>query len=164
MGYRVSREYPMSASDFFDRITDPEVIVGRFTQAGDTDVVVERCGADNGGFVVTWRRVSRADIPRFASKIISPKNTLTQTDHWNVASDDGSRTGTLEGTTEGAPASLSGSMTLQATGPDTCRYTIEGTLQMKVPLIGGRIGKWGEGEITKRLEAELDFLETATSH
>jgi hypothetical protein len=158
MSYRVSAQYTADPASVFAVITDPDVVVARFEDAGDEQVTVERCEEEGAGFVVRWTRVATAPLPGFAKKVLSPRNTLVETDRWQAANADGSRSGTFEIETRGAPVKVVGTMRLEAIPSGGTRYTIEGDLQVRVPLVGGKIASWASGYAVPRTEAELAFV------
>ncbi len=58
-----------------------------------------------------------------------------------------------------APAKLHGTRTLTATGGGT-EDTTEGNVEVKVPLIGGKLADWLSGEARKQLTEELAWIVT----
>jgi hypothetical protein len=65
---------------------------------------------------------------------------LDQTDVWEPASHDGSRTGSIRIEMGGAPVHLTGGMTLVGTAAATAA-TIDAKVKASIPLVGGRIEK-----------------------
>ncbi|MDH3705322.1 MAG: DUF2505 domain-containing protein [Acidimicrobiia bacterium] len=158
MTFASDRRYDAEPAIAFALFCDPEVVVARYEAMGDRDIEVQRCETDGDGFVIETRRVVEIDLPGFAKKVLSPTNTMVQVDRWNGPDADGARTGTWEVSVDGAPVATRGSMRLTPDGNGS-RHHIEGTIEVKVPIVGGRIAKWSEGTAADKLEAELDFHE-----
>ena len=65
--------------------------------------------------------------------------------------------GTFEVETKGAPVQTAGTMRLEAQPDGTTKHTIDASLKIKVPLIGGKIERWGKDDFQAQLDHELDF-------
>lgn len=156
MTFASDRHYDADPAATFELFSDPEMVAERYRSMGDRDIEIVRCEPDGDGFVIESRRVVEVDLPGFAKKVLSPTNTMVQIDRWSSPDADGGRTGTWDVSVEGAPVATKGSMRLTPDGGGT-RHHIEGTIEVKVPIVGGRIAKWSEGTAGDKLEAELDF-------
>ncbi|MFR9753809.1 DUF2505 domain-containing protein [Nocardia sp. 004] len=64
-------------------------------------------------------------------------------------------TGTFEARVDGAPAEVRGTLTL--TGGDSATVTAEGTIEVKIPLFGGKIEKAIAEHLTALLKNEAEF-------
>lgn len=92
----------------------------------------------------------------FAREALKPTNTMQQTDEWHHQA-DGSWSGTFDVDVRGAPVHISGTMTLSA-DPDGARHAVTLEMQVKVPLIGGKIADWvGKNDGQRSLDAEFAF-------
>jgi hypothetical protein len=156
MGFSGLRTYDADIETTFAFLCDAENATARYEAAGDSEIEVLRAEADGDGFIVETRRVVEVDLPGFAKKVLQPKNTMTQTDRWDAAAPDGSRSGSYEVSVDGAPVTTEGTMTLEASG-NSCVHHITGEITVKIPLVGGRIAKWSAGTARSSLEHELDF-------
>ena len=58
---------------------------------------------------------------------------------------------------KGAPVHVSGVMRIEPTTTGGTRHTVDGKLDVKIPLIGGRVAKWAESPSQQRLDAEYTF-------
>jgi len=105
----------------------------------------------------TRRTVDIEGLPGFATKVIKPTNTMEQIDRWDAPDTDGSHNGTFTIEVKGAPVKVAGNMSLEPTADGGTRHTVNGKLDVKVPLIGGKIAAWAEGPSQQRLDAEYDF-------
>ena len=89
-----------------------------------------------------------------ARKVLSPTNTMVQTDTWTAAG-DGSWDGTVEVEVKGAPVKMSGTMRLEPDGDDTTMH-LTLSMSVKVPLVGGKIADWaGKNDVPRTMAAEF---------
>ncbi len=156
MGFKGTETYPADSEAVFALLCDPDMITARFEAAGDTDVEVIRCEADGDGFVVETTRTVEIDLPGFAKKVLSPTNRMTQIETWEPADDDGARDGTFTIDVPGTPVRTDGVYELRPTNDGTT-HTIKGNLQIKIPLIGKKLGTFLSGTITKAVADDLAF-------
>ena len=95
------------------------------------DVKVEQVG---DGMKLIIDQVQRTEgVPSFAKKFAGETTRVVQTEEW----DDHSNA-TLVITTPGKPSTITGRITLAASGNSTVQ-TFEGDAKVKVPLIGGKL-------------------------
>src|SRR5690606_26330739 len=99
------------------------------------------------------RRLVDVDLPGFAKRVMKPTNIITTTDDWDRA-DDGSYHGRQLVETQGAPVKISAETTLTAAGDQT-RYAIAVHVEVKVPLIGGKLADWAKGTVRTQLDQEF---------
>ena len=155
MSFEGSHLQPADVETVFDHFCDPDAIRARYENAGDSDVEVIDNGPDGDEWVIRSSRKVTVDLPGFARKVLQPTNTMTQTDRWSAPDDGGGRDGTFEIDVAGAPIEVSGTMRLAPEGDGRTRQTVRGDLSVKVPLIGGRIAKWAQGDSQERLDQEM---------
>lgn len=156
MDFRGHETYPAGFDDTWALLTDREVAVERYEAAGHTDVEVLEWGPEGDGFTMKTKRVVHLDLPGFAKKVLKPANTMVQTERWGPVV-DGSRASTFEVEVQGAPVRISGTSRLDPAEGGATSHTVEGRLDVKVPLVGGKIANWAGGDTQRELEAELGF-------
>lgn len=133
---------------------DPEAIVARYEGMGHRDVEVLECARTDASLVVRTTRVVEVDLPGFARKVLSPTNTMVQTDRWTAAG-DGTWDGTVEVEVKGAPVQMSGTMRLTPDG-DATQMDLTLSMSVKVPLVGGKIADWaGKNDVPATMAAEF---------
>ena len=156
MGFKGTETYAADADAVFAMLCDPEMITARFEAAGDTDVEVVRCEPDGDGFVVETTRTVTIDLPGFAKKVLAPTNRMTQVEIWEAAHADGSRDGTFTISVPGTPVRTEGRYELRPTADGTS-HTVKGDLEIKIPLIGKKLGSFLSGTITEAVADDLAF-------
>jgi hypothetical protein len=157
MPLKGDQTYAAAVDDVFALFTDPEVVRARYEGAGDRDIEILECGPQGDGFVIRTSRTVDVDVPSFARKVLKPTNTMIQTDTWSARDLDGARDGDFDIDVKGAPVHVSGQMRIEPTADGGTRHTVDGKLDVKVPLIGGKVASWAEGPSQQRLDAEYTF-------
>src|SRR5262245_2416749 len=160
MPFSGDQTYTAAIDDVFALFTDPDVVRARYEAAGDRDVEILECGPQDDGFVIRTSRTVDVDLPGFARKVLKPTNTMIQVDTWSARDLDGARDGDFAIEVKGAPVKVAGEMRIEPTAGGGTRHTVDGKLDVKVPLIGGKVASWAEGPSQQRLDGEYDFHRT----
>ena len=164
MAFTGDQTYDAPIDTVFALFVDPSVVAARYEAAGDRDIEIVECGLDGGSprgeTVVRTQRTVDIDLPGFARKVLKPTNTMVQVDRWSERDLDGARDGDFDIEVKGSPVKVRGTMRIEPTAEGGTRHTVEGKIEVKVPLIGGKIAGWAEGPSQLRLDAEYDFHRT----
>lgn len=149
-----SHTYAAPVDVVLDMYADPAAIVSRYERMGHRDIEVLECVRTDESLRVRTSRVVDVDLPGFARKVLSPTNTMVQTDEWSRA-DDGTWDGAVDVEVKGAPVRMSATMRLVPEGEDaTMHVTV--SMSVKVPLVGGRIADWaGKNDVPRTMDAEF---------
>ena len=115
-------------------------------QLHDESELLSAVATTDGGMQVSIRRRLPEGVPGFLKRFLPADGRVVQTDAWRPAV-GGGRTGSWSVTYPGSPGELGGEAALTPAG-DGCRWTVEGSVRMPVPLLGGRI----EGYVAPLLE------------
>lgn len=154
MELNVTHRYDHPADEVFAVLTSFEAVKAKYEALGHSDVtLVSRDEAADGGVTVVTHRIVPLDVPGFAKKVLSPKNSVTQTDRWSGPDTGGVRTGTFTVEAKGVPVSIGGTLRL-APAAEGCTNTITATITCKVPLIGGKIADLVGGDTKKAVTHE----------
>jgi len=157
MAFSGDQTYDAAVDDVIALFTDPDVVRARYEAAGDRDIEILECGPQGDGFVIRTSRTVDVDLPGFARKVLKPTNTMIQVDTWSARDVDGARDGDFAIEVKGAPVKVAGEMRIEPTADGGTRHTVDGKLDVKVPLIGGKVASWAEGPSQQRLDGEYDF-------
>ena len=101
-------------------------------------------------------RVVDVELPGFAKKALKPTNTMVQTDEWSRA---GRRIVVrhVRGGSQGCAGAHLGHDGSRAHRRGL-RHDVALDLQVKVPIVGGKIADWvGKKDVQRTLDAEFDF-------
>jgi hypothetical protein len=151
MDLKTEYEFDADPDAVYAMLTDPEFVRRKSEDAGHTEISVDI----DGGRIVCRRNVA-VDVPGALKKLLSPTNTVTQTDEWE-APVDGVRHGTWKVEIKGVPISLSGAMELAAADGGGSVETITGRIKASVPLLGGKLEKLGYSNFVEQTAQEQDF-------
>lgn len=139
-----------------------------FAMLSDRDFLTEKCETVDAGpgeildlapvgdvFRIKTQRTVEIDVPGFAKKFLSPKNTLVQTDDWgpNVG---GVREGTWTIDAKNVPVAITGTIRLAPDGAG-CTNTIDAHIKASIPLVGGKIEGVVANGTRKTMAGEYDF-------
>lgn len=146
--------YAIAPDAAFERHIDEDFLRRKFEAQGARDIKVDVARSGDNVTLTIDRKVE-ADVPGFAKKVVTPTNTVHLVEEWRPDGD-----GYLcewHAETSPAPSKLRGTRTLTPSGGGTHDAT-EGTVEVKVPLIGGKLADWGAGEAGRTLEDELAWI------
>jgi hypothetical protein len=137
-------------------LQDKTSTVDKYEAMGHRDVKLLELAADETSLRIVSSRVVDVELPGFAKKALKPTNTMTQTDEWR-RNDDGSWSGTFDVEVKGSPVRISGAMTCAPDG-NGARHDVTIDVQVKIPIIGGKIADWaGKNDVRRTLDAEFAF-------
>ena len=122
----------------------------------DGSRVVQREDRPDGGLLFVVSRELPSGVPGFLERFLPADGRVVQTDDWAPAR-GGERHGSWRVEIPGAPARLGGTMRLEPL-PVGSRYTIEGEVSVKVPLVGGKAERFIAEMVHKLAAKEADLL------
>ena len=155
MNFAVHHHYDHPADRVFAALTDFDVVKAKYERLGHGDVtLVERREGDGGAVTLVTRRIVPLDVPAFAKRVLSPKNTVVQTDSWSAPDGRGVRTGTFSVVAKGVPVNVGGTLRLEPEGETACVNTIEAHVDCKIPLVGGKIADFVSADTRKAVDHE----------
>jgi hypothetical protein len=126
----------------------------------DGSRLVRHEATPGGGSTLVVSRELPAGVPGFLEKLLPRDGRVVQTDTWGPAV-DGVRSGTWAVDMPGAPARMGGTMRLEPVDDTSCRYVVDGEIEVKVPLIGGKGESFVVGMFDKLSAKEADVLRGA---
>lgn len=160
MGTKFNAEFTFNtdAENAFGLISDPAYQKEKNEKTGGSDVEADRTDLDNGGVQIVVSRTLPAEVPSFAKKLVGETIETVQTDTWDPANDDGSRTGRTEIEFKGSPMSVKGDYKIANDG-DGSKMTMNFEAKASVPLIGGKIEKVVVEQTNRSVEAEQKIID-----
>jgi hypothetical protein len=159
MQIKDSHTYAAPLDVVLDMFADADATRAKYEGMGHRDVEIRDVARTPETLTIATSRVVDVDLPGFARRVLKPTNTMRQTDEWRSGS-GGGWTGTFAVEVEGAPVELSGEMRL-VPGEGTCTHEVTITMNVKVPIVGGKIADWvGKNDARRTLEAEFAFGDT----
>ena len=122
----------------------------------DDSTTVRRDVAADGGVTLAVSRALPDGAPGFLQRFLPSDGRVVQTDTWGP-DQAGVRRGTWRAELPGAPTEIGGTMRLEPAAGGT-RYSIEGAVKVRVPLIGGKAERFVAELIGKLTDKEHDVL------
>lgn len=152
--FSADENYSISPAAAFERHIDEAFLNQKFEALGARDISVD-VARDGDAVTVTVDRKMDIDVPGFAKKVVKPTNDVHLVEEWRPDGD-----GYIcdwHAKTSPAPSKLSGTRTLSAAAGGVNDRT-DGSIEVKVPIIGGKLSDWLSGEARSEVEAELAWL------
>lgn len=135
---------------------DPDSHVAKFEGMGHHDVtVLEQDQTEDELRIVVTREVDVDGIPGFARKFVKPRNTVVSTDLWQDRG-DGTYGGEFTLDTKGVPVEIAGTTLLTPEG-DRTHYEVSVEIEVKVPLVGGKLADFSKRIVEKQLAHEFEL-------
>jgi uncharacterized protein YndB with AHSA1/START domain len=156
---QVTHHYDADVETVYRLISDPSFIERKYADQGATDIVIESDEVDGAAHNVIRRKVTM-DLPGFAKKVMSPTNTVVQTEQWSTADADGGRVCAYTVEVQGVPSRIKGTVTLTPADGGTTQ-DIEADVKVSIPLLGGKLEKFAIESGTKALAEEATFTQAA---
>jgi hypothetical protein len=152
---RVTHHFGADVETIYALMAAPDFLTRKYTDQGSTDISIDN--DDRGGSALNKiRRKVTVDLPGFAKKVMSPTNTVVQTDDWAQPDGQGRRVCTYSVEVQGVPSRIDGTVTLSPDGDGT-RQDIEAEVKVSIPLLGGKLEKFAVDSGKKALQQEADF-------
>lgn len=153
----MAAEYGGTVEQVHEAFGDERYWLARLTDSGadmyslDSMVVDEQGGID----VVTTQTLRAGRLPGVVTQFHRGDLSFVREERWSPVS-DGRASATVKGSIPGAPANLTGSAMLTPTGSGSrLEFTVE--VEVRVPLVGGKIENFIGGQLVDLLIAEQRF-------
>jgi hypothetical protein len=158
----LEHHYDADVETVYALITDADFMNRKYEAIGGRDVAVDKTDTDGGGCELVTRRTMTVDLPGFAKKVMQPSNTAVQRETWGSVQRDGSRVCNYVVEVQGLPSKVSGTVVLSADGDGTCQV-IDADVKVSIPLLGGRLEKFGVETGTADLNEQVEFTQAELS-
>jgi len=146
-------EFDQDAQSVFNLLTDPQFLVDRCLELGELEASCDVEERGDSTVILLTRKVEQ-DLPRFFAKVFDPVQTIHMTETWQP-DDSGGFAGEYTFVIEGQPISISATFELFP-ADNGCCYVIDHRVKAKVPVIGGRIEKYIQGQAAEGCVSELE--------
>ena len=148
-------EIEHDVDEVFELLTDSDFLVDRSLELGELEASCE-VEQDGEQTVVSMTRKLERELPSFLAKMFDPVQVMRLTERW-TPDGEGGWSGEYVFEIEGQPATISATFELYPTD-DGCCYSIEHRAKAKIPLIGGRVEKYIQGQAREGCTDEIDYL------
>ena len=112
---------------------------------------------DDGGIDVVTTQVLRRDrLPGVVTQFHPGDLAIVREEAWSPVS-DGRATATVTGAIPGAPVSLTGTAVLAPAGNGGSRLQFTATVEVRIPLVGGKVENFIGSQLVELLIGEQRF-------
>jgi hypothetical protein len=156
--FDMATEYGASVEQVLQAFGDEQYWLSRLADSGADEYSLDSLTADGNGIdVVTTQRLRADRLPAVVTQFHRGDLALVREEKWSPVR-DGRATATIRLAIIGAPATLSGAAVLApAKSDDSSRLEFNATVQVNVPLVGGKIENFIGGQLVDLLIAEQRF-------
>ncbi|GAC1411403.1 MAG: DUF2505 domain-containing protein [Mycobacterium sp.] len=156
--FDMAAEYEGSVEQVHRAFSDEQYWLARLTDSGADVYSLDSMTVNGDGIYVKTTQTLRADrLPGVVTQFHHGDLSLVREETWTPVR-DGLATATVDGSITGAPATLSGTAALApAKSGGGSRLAINATVQVNVPLVGGKIENFIGSQLVELLIAEQRF-------
>jgi hypothetical protein len=150
----MEQKYNVPIGQVYGLLTDPKWLEARSLALGELSARVKAKKSAKGATLAMTRRVRR-DLPAFVARVLPSESDLQFEEHWTKEGDG--YTGSLTMDIVGQPVKMSAEFSLEPAGKG-CVYRIEHVTRCSIPLVGGAIAKYAQGQVEKGCADEFAYL------
>lgn len=156
--FDVRTDSPASVESIFSAFASESYWQARITEFGEGATTLDTLTVDDDDAisVTTTQDLGHDVLPGVLAKVFPGELTIVRTERWRPAADRVS--GEVKIVASGVPGSGLGAALL-APAPDGSSLTLSGTVEVRIPLVGGRIEKY----ICDQITVEIPALQRFTS-
>lgn len=152
----MATDYEAGVEQVHGAFADEQYWLARLADSGADEATLDALTVSDGDIkAVTTQILHASRLPGLVSQFHRGDLKIRREEHWQPIRDGASR-GTVQGSISGAPVSLSGSATLTEAGGG-CRLSVHITVEVRVPLVGGKIESFIGSQLVDLLTAEQRF-------
>ncbi len=153
----MAAHYPCSVAEVYGAFADKAYWLERLEKSGCDAVSLDTLTVrDDGGLDIgTTQTVRFHQLPGFVSALHRGDLTLVRRETWSPVR-DGRAEATISGSVPGAPVQVGGTAELTSTASGA-RADVHATVQVKIPLVGGRVEEFIGGQLAEMIRLEEEF-------
>ena len=154
----MATEYGGSVEQVHQAFSDEQYWLARLADSGADDYSLDSMAVDGNGInIVTTQRLRADRLPAVVTQFHRGDLSIVREETWSPIR-DGRATATINLSVIGAPATLSGTAVLApAKSGGGSRLEFKATVQVNVPLVGGKIENFIGSQLVDLLIAEQRF-------
>lgn len=155
--FDMATEYEGSVEQVHRAFSDERYWLARLADSGADDATLENMEVTADGHIdVVTHQVLRSDrLPGLVSQFHRGDLVIRREEHWRPIR-DGQSAGVIAGAIPGAPVGLTGTAVLAPSDQGT-RLAVSTTVEVRVPLVGGKIENFIGTQLVDLLIAEQRF-------
>jgi Protein of unknown function (DUF2505) len=156
--FDMAAEYEGSVDQVHQAFSDEQYWLARLADSGADDYSLDSMTVDGQGIDIVTTQTLRVDrLPAVVTQFHRGELSFVREETWTPIR-DGQATATINGSITDAPATLSGAAVLApAKSRGGSRLEFKATVQVDVPLVGGKIENFIGSQLVELLIAEQRF-------
>jgi Protein of unknown function (DUF2505) len=156
--FDMAAEYEGSVEQVHQAFSDEQYWLARLADSGADDYSLDSMTVDGQGIdIITTQRLRADRLPGVVTQFHRGDLSIVREETWSPIR-DGQATATIKLTIIGAPGTLSGTAVLApAKSGGGSRMEFKATVQVNVPLVGGKIENFIGSQLVELLIAEQRF-------
>ncbi|MGA7466265.1 DUF2505 domain-containing protein [Mycobacterium sp.] len=161
--FDMSTDYVVTVEEVFRAFSEEQYWVARLADSGADDTTLDSMqlggpSGDDGTIDVVTTQVLRADrLPGLVTQFHRGDLRIRREERWEPIT-NGSATATISGAILGAPATLTGTAVLEPLAQSGgARLKFRATVEVRVPLVGGKLENFIGNQLIELLIAEQRF-------
>jgi hypothetical protein len=151
----MEQKYNAPVDKVFALLTDPKWLEARSAALGELSASIKAKKA-GGAVVLAMKRRVKRDLPALIAKILPSEADLVFEEKWSAAQ-DGVRAGTLTMEVIGQRVTMDAEFELAPSGKG-CVYRITHRCKSSIPLLGGTVAKFAQGQVETGCADEFEYL------
>lgn len=151
----MEQKYGAPIEQVFGLLTDPKWLEARSLALGELSAKIKTKKSGKGGVTLSMTRRVKRELPALIAKVLPSESDLQFEETWTPA--EGGYDGTLTMQVVGQPVSMSAEFTLESAGKG-CIYKIVHETKCSIPLVGGTVAKFAQGQIEQGCADEFAYL------
>jgi hypothetical protein len=157
---RYRRRFGRPAAEVYEATVDKDQLLARLADlsGGREAGLLEYEKSPTGARFRTVQGLDPAELPAIARTVLPGDVSIQRNERWRVVSPD-RYTGEVSVALPGVPGSINGGATIAAAGADGCEWSVDGTVKVQLPLIGGKIEDIVAEQVVQLLTAETAYTE-----
>jgi len=158
--FTLCEHYPASVEQVYAVFADEDYWRARLADSGADVVALDAMtvGPDGGVDVATTQGIHREKLPALAAQFHPGNLDVARHETWHPVRDGRARA-QVTGKIVGAPAKLSGDAVLTPANGG-CELRLTATVQVDIPLVGGKIESFIGGQLAELMTTEQRFTST----
>lgn len=158
--FDMSTDYAEPVEAVLRAFGDEQYWLARLADSGADDSTLDSMEVGDGVIDVVTTQVLRADrMPAVVTQFHRGDLRIRREERWEPTV-DGSATATITGSILAAPASLTGTAVLEPLDDGGARLKFRATVEVKIPLVGGKLENFIGSQLVELLIREQRFTTT----
>lgn len=157
MRVTASHKYSADIADLYAAFCKADFYKKKFAAVGARDIQILEKKKRGETFSISTQREVPSDVPGMLRKFVGEWNTIIQSESWEP--DDDGYFNQIEIESEGVPASIEGTMSLQPAG-NGCVNKLSFEIDCAIPLVGRKLENFIAKDMEKVLASEYKFIKS----